>query len=132
MHKMANELTIDDRLSRFILSDGHFARAGARVKWRAFEPAREDKKVSAFATSGLIEADVWQLGDTYVAPIRGRPILARGDVTVGEVREAGLDAESAEPPPHHADIIEWPDEKIEWMSRAQHLAAVAKLVVRAA
>lgn len=60
----------------------------------------------------------------------GTELRARAELSVGQITGVGLRVESAEPPPRHANIVDWPLEKHEWMSLAQELAAVATLRLR--
>jgi hypothetical protein len=62
-----------------------------------------------------------------VTPDVKRTILARADVLVTHVRSVGLQVESDEPPPRHANIANWALEKDRWMSQAQELAVLATL-----
>lgn len=60
----------------------------------------------------------------------GNEIRARADLSVGAIQQLGLQVESAEPPPRHANIIGWPAEKDRMMSLAQELAEASTLRVR--
>ena len=77
----------------------------------------------------LSEKEIWQFGDVYVAAVVGRKILARAEVSVGQVDSIALRVEPDEPPPRHANITGWASEKDQWMSQAQELAALATLRV---
>jgi len=85
-----------------------------------------------FRVQGLTERQIWTLGDVYVALPSGNELRARAELLVEQIAGVGLRVESAEPPPRHANIVDWPGEKHEWMSRAQELAAVATLRLRVA
>ena len=80
-----------------------------------------------FRIPGLSEKEIWQFGDVYVAAVVGRKILARAELSVGQVDRIGLRVEPDEPPPRHANITGWASEKDRWMSQAQELAALATL-----
>ena len=71
------------------------------------------------------------MGEAYVDLPLGNKLRARAELSVAQITGVGLRVESAEPPPRHANIAGWPGEKHEWMSRAQELAAVATLRLRA-
>ena len=79
---------------------------------------------------GLEEWKIWKLGEIYVAQPLGKELRARADLSVANVMAIGLRVESKEPPPRHGNIIDWPAEKHEWMSRAQEVAAGATLRLR--
>ena len=83
-----------------------------------------------FRVQGLRERQIWRLGDAFVALPLGNELRARAELSVAQITGFGLRVESAEPPPRHANIADWPGEKHEWMSRAQELADVATLRLR--
>ena len=101
--------------------------SNGRVKPRVFHPAPKDHKTSVFRIPGLSEKEIWQFGDVYVAAVVGRKILARAEVSVGQVNSIALRVEPDEPPPRHANVTGWASEKDRWMSQAQELAALATL-----
>ena len=102
------------------------------MKARAFHPAPSDHKKSVFRVRGLTEHEIWKLGDMYVALPRGKELRARAELLVEQITGVGLRVEPEEPPPRHANIVGWPEEKHEWMSRAQELAELATLRLRPA
>ena len=116
--------------SRYLPQSGHYAASNGRVKPRAFHPAPSDHKTSLFRVQGLAERQIWELGDAYVILPPGNALRARAELSVSQITSVGLRVESAEPPPRHANIVDWPVEKHEWMSRAQELAAKAMLRLR--
>lgn len=124
-----SELGPENRFTRFILSSSHFAHSAGHVRKRAFEPAKADNATSVFATTSLLENEVWSLGTEHVGTPRGEPILARGDILETHVRACGLRVVRAEPPPRHANIVGWPGEKHEVMALCEQLAEKATLVL---
>ena len=100
------------------------------MKPKAFMPAMSDNKTSVFRVQGLTERQVWSLGDAYLVLPPHKELLARAEISVAQVRSVGLQVESAEPPPRHANITDWSTQKDESMSRAQELAAEAVLRLR--
>jgi len=119
--------TPDELTARYLHQRDHFAPVSGRVKPRAFHPAPKDHKTSVFRISGLSENEIWRFGEVYVAAVVERKILARAEVSVGQVDGIGLRVETDEPPPRHANITGWASEKDQWMSQAQELAALATL-----
>ena len=119
-----------ETVTRYIFERNHFAPDKARVKPKAFEPASADKRTSVFRVIELTDEQIWDLGAEYVEPLRGRPSLARADLSIAKITRLGLQVNPSEPPPRHADIAGWSDEKDANMSKAQELAAEARLVVR--
>ena len=83
-----------------------------------------------FRVDGLTEDHIWNLGDTYVSVPSGNQLRARAELSVEQIMDVGLRLVPAEPPPRHANIEGWPEEKDARMSRAQELAAVAILRLR--
>jgi hypothetical protein len=79
---------------------------------------------------GLTDGEIWALGDEYINLPLGSALLARAELSVEQITAIGLHVESAEPPPRHANIMDWPMGKDERMSKAQELAAVAILQLR--
>jgi hypothetical protein len=79
---------------------------------------------------GLTEGEIWVLGDEHINLPLGSTIVARAELSVEQITTIGLHVESAEPPPRHANIRDWPVGKDERMSKAQELAAVAILRLR--
>ena len=123
---MPSELT-----ARYLQQSGHYTISTGRVKPRAFHPARRDHKTSIFRIHKLTEHEIWNLGDLYVASQSGKAIRARAELSIEQITGIGLCVEPNEPPPRHADIVDWPREKDDYMSLAQELAAVAVLRPRA-
>lgn len=114
-------------LARFIFSSSHFSRENNRVKHNAFMPAG-DSKTSVYRTESLDENQTWAIGED-IAKARKQTLHGRGDIVATDVSKAGLRLVSAEPPPHHANIEDWPAEKSAQKLKAIDLAEAATLVV---
>jgi hypothetical protein len=117
-------------ITRFIFARSQYSAESGRVKPRALEPSPADNATSVFRTLGLDEISPWALARLYVEQGRERAALARADLTVSAVDRFGLSLVAVEPPPRHANIVGWPEEKSARMSVAQQLAATARLVLR--
>lgn len=117
----------EETTARYLFQSSHFSVQNARVKPQAFHPSPRDHKTSVFRVSGLTEGSIWALADAHAAGTRTGGALARAEVSVAQVQATGLRVEAADPPPRHANIIGWPEEKPAWMSKAQELAAIALL-----
>lgn len=117
----------DERLSRFVVFRRWFNAQGNYVKAAAFLP---DGKLatSVFRTTALEEAAIWPLANDTLANREGAQLHGRGDIFARQVRVTGLEIRAQEPPPRHADLIRWSNEKGAQKSFAQQLSAVAKLV----
>lgn len=95
-------------------------------------------ELSVFRISGLSNELIWGIADEQVLPnlpvVKGgniRTIHGRADIVVSDVSNVGLDVEPDDIPPGHANIVGWPNERHEQLSKAQELAANATLVLNA-
>ncbi|HUE81822.1 MAG TPA: hypothetical protein VMM84_06880 [Pyrinomonadaceae bacterium] len=127
-HSPVVAVSDNEQLARYIFSKSHFSRQSNRVKAEAYMPNRG--QVSVFRIDGLTESAIWGIGD-YIALKRERTLYGRGDTTANQVRNAGLDISSDEPPPRHANLIGWPEnDKGRHKLIALQIAAVATLVLK--
>lgn len=130
---MIDNVTIesDDKITRYLFGKNQFASSNGRVKYSAFLPPNGKNETSVFKITDLKEEDIWKIGDINVAPNRGKPIQARGDLFVVNVQNAGLEVEM-ETTPHelHANIIGWPDHKAARILSAKKLEKKAKLLLK--
>ena len=117
-------------ITRYVFWKRHYLSQNARVNYKAWEPWSGDNQTSVARIVGLSDQDVWELGKQHVEPLRGRPILARADISVQSVTNIGLRVDPDEPPPRHANIAGWAEDTDAHMSKAQQLAAesVCKLL----
>lgn len=94
--------TIDggEDLARFIYSSSFFSSSGPKPA--AFLPSKSDKETSVFRHGKEPSQSLWRL-HTRTSTLYGAAI-----VSVGIVRECGLDVTCDEPPPRHAVICGWP------------------------
>ena len=97
------------------------------MKAAAFLPD-EKLATSVFRTTALEEASIWPLANDTLANREGAQLHGRGDIFSRQVRVTALEIRAQEPPPRHADLIGWSNEKDGQKSLAQQLSAVAKLV----
>jgi hypothetical protein len=114
-----------ENLSRYIFQSNHIRPSDGTVKFAAFMPDRNGE-TSVFRTSGMSEQNIWEIGNCEVAIRRGKPLLGRADILAREVLARHLEVDPSEPPPRHANIVAWPDEKSKRHLIALELAAVAK------
>jgi len=128
--RLGSEVAPDEAISRYLLQSGHYSASTGRVKPHGFHPARRNRKTSVSRVQGLEDREIWKLGDVCVALPQGTNLRARADLLVADVVNVGLRVEAEQPPPRHANIIDWPAEKDALMSCAQELAAVAILRLR--
>jgi hypothetical protein len=119
-----SEPNLAEPIARYLFEKGHYSSEKAEVKYRAWMPPKNKLK-SVYRIVGLSEAEIWQIGKEQVEPEIGHSILARADVGVRAIVELGLQIVPSEPPPRHANVTGWPDQKEAQMSKAQELAAVS-------
>ena len=114
-------------ITRYIFSSSHFSAQLSRIKHNAFMPPPSGG-TSVFRTSGLVETDIWAIGQG-ISTQRGQQLHARGDLLTRDVLSLTLAVEPSEPPPRHANITGWPHEKDQIKLRAMELAEKATLRV---
>jgi hypothetical protein len=115
-----------EMLSRFILQSNWIRPSDSTVKPAAFLPNPLNGETSVFRTSGISEQDTWEIGDREVADIRAKAILGRADILAQNILSKNLQVKPSEPPPRHANIVGWPDEKSKRLQIAVELAADAQ------
>ncbi len=119
----------NEYLTRFIFSRGHFRTSDNRVKHQAFEP-NKNLETSVFRIDSLDDFSIWQLYTDHVQRNNPRTLYGRADVKADTIYNVNLDIQPNEPPPRHADIVNWPDSKDARMSLAQQIAADSVLLLR--
>lgn len=115
-------------LTKFIFNRSQFSPSNDRVKYSAFMPS-PNRRLSVFRIAGLAENDVWEIGET-IGERRTLPLLARADIKVSSVAEAGLKIDADDIPPQHANIIGWPEDHSAVILKAKELARKAQLHLR--
>lgn len=79
----------------------------------------------------LQEANIWKIGDVVGSKSRGKPAVARADVSSHSVSEIKLTIEAdSEPHPRHVNVGGWPDGKDEQKAVALDLCAKSRLSIR--
>ncbi|HXX84771.1 MAG TPA: hypothetical protein VEN29_12405 [Casimicrobiaceae bacterium] len=95
------------------------------MKPKAFHPDAAGL-CSVMVTTGLANKAIQLIAAQYVTPHRkGLKLLGYAGVSCSSVRGVGLDARYDEPPPKHANIFGYPDDREKMMERAMLLAATA-------
>ena len=120
-----------ERVSRYLTDKEEYSRTRKIVRHSAFMPPTKIPRKSVYWTSSLPEAEIWSIGDEYVAPQRGA-ILARGDLNSYQaLRNTNLAIElTGKPHPRHADIVGFHTDRQKARLQAVKLAEQAELVVR--
>jgi len=111
-------------ITRYIFSSSHFSGQNNRVKHNAFMPCSGE--VSVYRTDRLPEPEIWAVGQG-ISTQRGQQLHARGDLLTSDVLSLSLAVEPSEPPPWHANITGWPNEKDLIKLKAMELAEKAML-----
>ena len=94
----------DEDLARFLTSSGHYN--ACSVKPAAFMPNPRNGETSVFRHGAEPLDELKAIAQTEVGV--DRSIHGAAIVKAGVVREATLEVRAKEPPPRHADIIDWP------------------------
>ncbi len=122
----------EERLTRYLDERSKYSAVKKRVKFNAFTPPHANLSLSIYRTNELGDGEIWKLGDDYVAPHRGKPIIARADLSASEVFNRGLTVEpDTRPHERHGNIVNWPpQDQGSWLKLATELANAAELIVR--
>jgi len=109
-----NSVTSEEKINRFIFSQRYFNSQTRHISPQAFKPAtpqkpeRPEYQTSVYRTQNLDNLEIWSLGDEFVAPKRGMPILARGEVQAKIIFDQELQIKPDKSPhPRHANIVGW-------------------------
>lgn len=123
----------DEALARFLTSSSQFN--SLMVKPTAFLPNPKNGETSVFRHAAEPRAALWEIGAAYVAG--DRTLHGAAVFKARHVREAGLEVKAHEPPPRHANIVDWPAAgldrqmiRAEQKERALVIAKFAELVCR--
>ena len=131
----AKDIPDGERITRYILSKGQFAKTTGRVKYSAFIPMLNQKasrfEISVYRTTDVADVDIWEIGQKHVANPQSKKLYARGDLQAADIFHQNLqiepDLSSNRPHDLHANIIGWPREKDEQKMIAIELAKEATL-----
>ena len=118
-------------LARFLTSSNHLG--PSCVKQGAFIPSRKDGATSVARHHADSVELLKSLSQQFLAS--DRPAHGAGVVSAGIVRQVELDARADEPPPRHANIVNWDWFGDDWelkkakrKEQAMHLARHAQLI----
>jgi hypothetical protein len=122
-----------EELARFLTSSSQFN--AIMVKPAAFLPNPKNGETSVFRRVGLAHAQLWQIANENMGG--NRTVHGVAILNAKHVRLAMLDVVAHEPPPRHANIVNWPSSesdpeiaKAEQKERAAEIAQNAELVRR--
>lgn len=119
----------DENIARFIFSSSHFAQGTSRVKYGAYQPAK-NRQASVYRIYELSTNEVWDIGAEYVESGQ-RKIRAYAEVKTLDVTRQKLKVEpDTKVHFRHANIVAWPQEKDEIKMLAIEIANSSKLHVK--
>lgn len=118
-----------ETLARFLIQSNQFSRE--RVKYNAFLPHPDRLDLSVFRIEELEDEEIWDIGEKHVANPRGKQLYGAGKIAASSFQKHRLDVVSNEPPPRHADILNWPQAKEAQKAIALELASEAILALKA-
>ncbi len=122
-------MQVSEQITRYILSKSHYSKVNRTVKYAAYLPA-PNGETSVYRTSELAEADIWDIGQEYVAQPREKTLYAKGYTTASVIINTGLSVvPETTPHPLHANILSWPSEKHEQKMLALEIANQATLTL---
>ena len=126
--KDIEKIALADPISRFLVDKRHFSSENRRVKPNAFLPDAI-LQTSVFLIRDLSEKDIWSLGDKALAE-GSRVPRGRAHFIVSDVAATNLRLLVDSPPPRHAILVGWPNDKSARMALAQELANRSQLILR--
>ena len=120
-----------ERLTRFVFDSGQLRASAPRIKYSAFMPPPSGR-LSVFWTSNLGDDAVWDICATHVAPLRGKPVLARGDFNslLVYAHDLRVDVDGI-PDPRHANVVGWDMGSTKTRLQALKLAEAAECILPA-
>ena len=128
---LAEIVADEEDLARFLTSSSQFN--AIMVKPAAFLPNPRNGETSVFRHGSLPREPLWRIATEHVGA--NRTMHGAAIVKAKHVRSAMLDVVAQEPPPRHANIVNWPSSqadpdmaKAEQRERAAQIARYAELV----
>ena len=113
-----------ERVSRY-LREGEIRAVDGTMHYKALMPPLNTMKTSVFRTSGLGQAEIWDLAVRKVEPTRGS-VIGRGHLEASEVHAKSLQLiPDDDPESLHADIVGWSEDRDHRATIAKELAAIA-------
>lgn len=119
----------DEILSRYIFNKKYFSIEKNIVRYNTFMPNPKNGETSVFRTSELDDDKIWDIGKV-LEKLRDKTNIGRTDIIASVVLSKNLEIIPSEPPPLHADIKNWPNEKSEQKLIAMELAQESKLFLK--
>ncbi|MDP2168139.1 MAG: hypothetical protein Q8J64_07400 [Thermodesulfovibrionales bacterium] len=121
-----NTVAPHETLARYIYSKHHYRSSDHTVKYAAFVPPKDNRRLSIFRISSLPENEIWAIGKN----LRQQSLLGRADIKALDVFQIGLSIDPDNTPPHHANITDWPSEDSAIKLKAIELAEKARFYIK--
>lgn len=122
----------EEDLARFITSSRQFRKSDKSVKEAALRP-NKNGETSVFRHGKQPLTSLWDLADQNIS---GRTVHGAAIFKARSVRKAELEVIVQEPPPRHANIVNWPMDSDRNLERARQkerallIAKEAELILR--
>ncbi len=126
---MEEEVSPSESVSRFIMQKTYYRSSTQTVKYNAFMPNR-DGESSVYRIIDLGDEEIFEIGRRFVADVmeKPKPLLGRADIVVSKVLKRDLKVKPyPNPHPRHANIVNWPEDKLKHKIIALQLAEEADL-----
>lgn len=124
---MEEKVSPSESVARFITQKNYYRPSDRTVKHNAFMPNR-DGETSVYRIIGLDDVEIFAIGRQFVASVINKPLKGRADIGVSKILKRDLRVEpNPDPHPRHANIVDWPEDKLKHRYIALELAAEAKL-----
>jgi hypothetical protein len=101
---LADIVADEEDLARFLTSSSLFS--ADMVKPAAFLPNPRNGETSVFRHGSRPRAPLWQIAEGHMSA--GRTLHGAAIVKAKHVRAEALEVVAHEPPPRHANIVNWP------------------------
>lgn len=85
-------------------------------------------QTSVFGVNGITDKEIWNIG-IDVANIRKKTLYGRGDLASDFITDIGLSLDIDNTPPKHANIVNWPEDRVKRQQLALKLADNSNLVI---
>lgn len=70
----------------------------------------------------MANSEIWRFGGRWIESVREKNLEGRTDFVAMKLAPRGLVAQAVVPPPRHADVVGWPNDKEDRRTRAKELA----------
>ncbi len=118
----------DENLARFLTSSRYFNASGV-IKAVAYLPNPQYGNTSVYRCEQREMEQVWEIADEQIT---GRTVHGVAFCSASVVRGTGLDVVAEEPPPKHANIVDWPcDQNDPKMSKSSQMELAAVIASQA-